>query len=73
MSIAGFNQAMEQKPMQEPGRDQANVEDALWFELTDIGATEFLGYSLEQADAQVVALGVGGEAVNTAKADDVAF
>ncbi|MEC9077859.1 MAG: alanine--tRNA ligase [Pseudomonadota bacterium] len=74
VDLAGFNQAMEQQKA-DARRAWAgsgeNVEDALWFELReDIGATEFLGYGLEQADGQVVALVIGGEAVKTAEADD---
>ena len=74
VDLAGFNRAMEKQKADARKAwvgSGENVEDTLWFELReDIGATEFLGYGLEQADGQVVAIILGGESVNTAEADD---
>lgn len=45
------------------------ADDRIWFTLRDqYGATEFLGYELEQAEGVVQALVVNGEAVDTADA-----
>ena len=74
VDLAGFNRAMEKQKADARKAwvgSGENVEDTLWFELREnIGATEFLGYGLEQADGQVVAIILGGESVNTAEADD---
>ena len=74
VDLTGFNRAMEKQKADARKAwvgSGENVEDTLWFKLReDIGSTEFLGYGLEQADGQVVAIILGGEAVNTAEADD---
>ncbi|MEK9691925.1 MAG: alanine--tRNA ligase [Rhodospirillaceae bacterium] len=74
VDLAGFNRAMEKQKADARKAwvgSGENVEDTLWFKLReDIGSTEFLGYGLEQADGQVVAIILGGESVNTAEADD---
>ena len=45
--------------------------DKIWFELRDeLGPTEFLGYSTEQAEGQVTALVADGKRVTDAKTDD---
>ena len=45
--------------------------DTLWFELNEeLGASEFLGYSVEAAEGQVVAIIRDGEVVDNAKAGD---
>ncbi|MEC9022368.1 MAG: alanine--tRNA ligase [Pseudomonadota bacterium] len=74
VDLAGFNQAMEKQKADARkawAGSGENVEDSLWFQLReDIGSTEFLGYGLEQADGQVVAIVLSGKAVDTAEADD---
>jgi len=74
---AGFDAAMERQRAAArrawAGSGEVSTE-ALWFELRErLGATEFLGYDTETAEGQVVALVVGGKAVDSAKAgQDVA-
>src|SRR5690606_25956952 len=42
--------------------------EALWFDLRDrLGATEFLGYDADEAEAKVLAILVDGKEVNEAK------
>lgn len=60
VEISGFDQAMEQQKKLARESWQGSGEQAtekLWFELHEkFGATEFLGYSLEQAQANILAL-----------------
>lgn len=45
--------------------------DELWFDIIDdVGATEFLGYEMEEAEAQVVALVKDGKRVDALKAGE---
>ena len=45
--------------------------DTLWFDIKDeLGATDFLGYKVEQAQAQVVSIVLDGERVDEAGAGD---
>ena len=71
VDVAGFDQAMERQRAEaraswKGSGDQA--EERIWFELREvIGATEFLGYDHESAEAQVKALVVGGAPVQRAE------
>jgi len=71
VETAGFDAAMERQRADArkawAGSGDAGT-DALWFELReDIGASEFLGYETEVAEAQVEALVSGGEQVESAE------
>jgi len=66
-----FNAAMERQRAEArkawSGSGDAATED-IWFEIREqLGATEFLGYEAEQAEAQVLALVVDGKRVEAAK------
>ncbi len=77
VDTAGFNAAMARQKAEArkawAGSGEAATE-TLWFELKEkVGATEFLGYDAEQAEAQIVALVVDGKSVDKAEAgQDVA-
>src|SRR5918996_4838223 len=67
VDLAGFDAAMERQRAEAraswrgPG---GQAPERIWFELREVvGATEFLGYEHESAEAQVRALVVGGEPV----------
>lgn len=67
----GFNAAMEEARAKArkswAGSGEAATEK-VWFELREqVGATEFLGYSTETAEGQVVALVVDGQPVQSAE------
>ncbi len=69
-----FTSAMEQQKAEAraswSGSGEAQTE-AVWFKLREeFGATEFLGYSAESAEAVVNALVVGGQAVDSVEAGD---
>ncbi|HET9069633.1 MAG TPA: alanine--tRNA ligase [Amaricoccus sp.] len=71
VDIAGFEAAMaEQKAKARAawaGSGEA-ADEAIWFDLAEKnGATEFLGYDTEAAEGQVLALVVGGKAVEKAE------
>ncbi|PVH30426.1 alanine--tRNA ligase [Pararhodobacter oceanensis] len=73
VDVAGFEAAMaEQKAKARAswsGSGEA-ANSAVWFELEDThGATEFLGYDTESAEAQVLALVVDGKTANSAKGE----
>jgi alanyl-tRNA synthetase len=73
VDTAGFDAAMaEQKAKARAswaGSGEA-ADQAIWFELADRhGATEFLGYDLEAAEAAVLALIVEGKPVEAAQGD----
>jgi len=68
---AGFDAAMERQRIEArknwAGSGEAATE-ALWFEISDrVGATEFLGYDTEEAEAVVRALVVEGQSVDRAE------
>ena len=64
VDVAGFDQAMERQRAEARASwkgSEEQAEERIWFELREvIGATEFLGYEHECAEAQVKALVVGG-------------
>ncbi|WP_019645226.1 alanine--tRNA ligase [Novispirillum itersonii] len=67
----GFNSAMEEARAKArkswAGSGEAATEK-VWFELREqVGATEFLGYSTETAEGQVVAMVVDGQPVQSAE------
>ena len=66
VDLAGFDAAMERQRAEARASWKGSGEQAeerIWFELREmIGATEFLGYEHETAEAQVKALVVGGAA-----------
>ncbi len=71
VETAGFDAAMERQRADArkawAGSGDAGT-DALWFELREnVGASEFLGYETEVAEAQVEALVSGGEQVESAE------
>ena len=70
VDVAGFEAAM-QKAREEARKSWAGSGEAatehLWFDLREkVGATEFLGYTTENAEAQITALVVEGATVATA-------
>ncbi|NBO20154.1 MAG: alanine--tRNA ligase, partial [Proteobacteria bacterium] len=72
VDVAGFEAAMA-KQKQQARQSWAGTGEAstskLWFELREeLGATEFLGYSTEQAEGQVLAIIRNGTRVADAKA-----
>jgi alanyl-tRNA synthetase len=72
VDLAGFNAAMERQ-RQEARKAWAGSGDVgaekIWFAVRDrVGATEFLGYDADMAEARVVALVVDGTEVSEAKA-----
>ena len=72
VDVAGFNVAMAEQRARAraawAGSGEAATE-RVWFEVKDqVGATEFLGYNTETAEAQIVALVVGGASVDRAAA-----
>jgi alanyl-tRNA synthetase len=71
VDVAGFDRAMERQRAEARASWRGSGEQAeerIWFELREvIGATEFLGYEHESAEAQVRALMVGGEPVQRAE------
>ncbi len=72
VDLAGFEAAMEEQRSRAraawAGSGEAATE-RVWFELKEkVGATEFLGYSTETAEAEIQALVVGGEPVGGAAA-----
>ena len=77
VDLAGFDAAMEEQRSRAraawAGSGEAATE-RVWFELKEnVGATEFLGYSTESAEAEILALVVDGAPVNAATAgSDVA-
>ncbi len=72
VDLAGFDAAMEEQRTRAraawAGSGEAATE-RVWFELKEkVGASEFLGYSTEAAEAEIVALVVNGAPVNAAAA-----
>ncbi|HYZ26616.1 MAG TPA: alanine--tRNA ligase [Geminicoccaceae bacterium] len=71
VDLAGFDAAMERQRAEARASWKGSGEQAeerIWFELREtIGATEFLGYDHETAEAQVKALLVGGQPVQRAE------
>lgn len=75
VDVAGFESAMERQ------RNEArkswtgtgdNADEKLWFQIAEkIGATEFLGYNTDQAEAQMSALVKDGSEVLEAQAGDI--
>jgi alanyl-tRNA synthetase len=72
VDLAGFEAAMEEQRTRAraawAGTGEA-VTERVWFELKEkVGASEFLGYSTETAEAEIVALVVNGAPVSAAAA-----
>jgi alanyl-tRNA synthetase len=72
VDVAGFNAAMarqrEEARRAWAGSGEAATE-AIWFAVReDVGASEFLGYEVEEAEGKIVALIANGERVNAAAA-----
>jgi alanyl-tRNA synthetase len=72
VDVDGFNAAMERQRAEArkawAGSGDAG-EEKIWFQLRDrVGATEFLGYDAESAEARLTALVVGGKDVQEAGA-----
>ena len=78
VDVDGFEQAMERQRAEArkawAGSGEAATE-GVWFEIREtVGATEFLGYDTEDAEAKVVALVADGKQVDEVKAgQDVAI
>ncbi len=72
VDLAGFDAAMAEQKIRAraawAGSGEAATE-RVWFEIKEgVGATEFLGYSTERAEGEILALVVGGHPVPTAAA-----
>ena len=69
---AGFDAAMERQRAEARAAWAGSGETAterVWFEIRDhVGASEFLGYETDRAEAKVLALVVDGERVDEAAA-----
>ncbi|MEM9443273.1 MAG: alanine--tRNA ligase, partial [Pseudomonadota bacterium] len=72
VDTAGFDAAMERQKAEARASWKGSgqqAEERVWFELREtLGATEFLGYELEEADGQIEAIVVDGEPVQRAEA-----
>ena len=74
VDIVGFEAAMQQQ------RDEArkswvgsgdNIEETIWFDIKEqCGVTEFLGYTTENAEGEILAIIKNGVQINTAKKGD---
>ncbi len=78
LDIAGFETAMEEQRRRARAAWAGSGETAtetVWFELRQrLGATEFLGYSTETAEAEILAIVADGEPVDRATAgSDIAL
>nr|WP_262695367.1 alanine--tRNA ligase [Kordiimonas aquimaris] len=76
VDVAGFNTSMDEQRAKAraawSGSGDAATE-AIWFDIHDqCGATEFVGYTAEQADGQVVAIVKDGEIVDGVSAGEEA-
>jgi alanyl-tRNA synthetase len=75
VDLAGFDAAMERQRAEARASWKGSGEQAeerIWFELREtLGATEFLGYDHETAEAQVRGLVVDGQPVQRAEPGDV--
>jgi len=73
VDVAGFDAAMAEQKARARASWSGSGEAAdatIWFDLADrVGASEFLGYDMETAEAQVMALVVDGAEVKSAGAD----
>jgi len=74
VDVAGFDAAMARQRAEArkawSGSGQAS-EEAIWFDIRErLGATEFLGYTTEMAEGQVLAIVQGGTEAESAKAGD---
>lgn len=74
VDVEGFNAELEKQRERSraawSGSGEAATEK-IWFEIRQrLGATDFLGYSTEKAEGQVLTLVVGGKEVSEAKAGD---
>ena len=74
VDTAGFDQAMEKQKEEAraswTGTGEAQTE-AVWFKLREsLGATEFLGYETENAEAEILGIVKDGEGVQSAKAGE---
>jgi alanyl-tRNA synthetase len=72
VDLAGFDAAMAEQKIRAraawAGSGEAATE-RVWFEIKEgVGATEFLGYSTERAEGEILALVVGGHPVPSAEA-----
>ena len=72
VDLAGFDAAMAEQKIRAraawAGSGEAATE-RVWFEVKEgVGATEFLGYSTERAEGEILALVVGGHPVPSAEA-----
>jgi alanyl-tRNA synthetase len=72
VDVAGFEAAMAEQRRRARAAWAGSGEaatDKVWFELREtVGATEFLGYTTERAEAAIVALVVNGQPVERAEA-----
>ena len=75
LDVAGFDTAMEAQKAQARAAWVGSGETAdatIWFDLAqELGATEFLGYSTETAEGQVLAVVQSGETIEAAKSGEV--
>ena len=72
VEVTGFNDAMDRQRAEArkswAGSGEA-AEEAIWFDILEqTGATEFLGYTTINADAQIVSIVIDGMSVETAEA-----
>ena len=75
VDVPGFEAAMDEQRTRARAAWSGSGEQATeraWFELRDqLGATEFLGYSTEFAEAEILGLVAGGSAVTRARAGEL--
>jgi len=74
VDTVGFNEAMERQRAEARkawAGSGSEAESAIWFDLRDeLGATDFLGYETESAEAQITAIIKDGARVNELTAGD---
>ena len=75
VDVAGFETAMERQ-RNEARKSWAgtgdNADEKLWFQIADkVGATEFLGYDTDRAEAQISTLVKNGSEISEAQAGDI--
>jgi alanyl-tRNA synthetase len=72
VDLVGFDAAMAEQRVRARAAWAGSGEaatDRIWFEIKEgVGASEFLGYSTERAEGEILALVVGGHPVETADA-----
>lgn len=77
VDMEGFNASMQEQKDRARAAwkgSGASATASLWFDIKEkVGPSEFLGYAMEEAEAQITALVKDGKEVNELKAGDVGY